>query len=100
MPTRLETTTVAGRDVGHSVVMYGLSFCDHCHEGKAFLESAGIRFEYAYLDEIDAPIRAKVTARLRRAYGKKLIYPVLEIDGEYAFGFDSAEWSRGIGLKT
>lgn len=98
MSTKLATETVAGHDEGHSIVLYGLSFCDHCHEGKRFLESTGIQFEFAFLDLQPAPIRAQATARLRRAYGTSLIYPVLEVDGELIFGFNESEWRDRLRL--
>jgi glutaredoxin len=99
MSTKLATETVAGRDAGHAVALYGLSFCDHCHEGKAFLESAGIEFEFAFIDLQPAPIRAQATARFRRVYGESLIYPILEVDGELIFGFDESEWRSRLGLE-
>lgn len=98
MSTRLVTETVSGHEAGHTVVLYGLSYCDHCHDGKRFLESTGIQFEFAFIDSHPAPVRAQATARFRRAYGKPLIYPILEVDGEYIFGFDETEWKTRLGL--
>jgi glutaredoxin len=98
METRLAYETVPGSDTGKEIVMYGLSFCDHCQAGKQFLEGSGVGFSYGFLDDSPPPIRAVAIARFTRAYGKKPIYPILEIDGELIFGFDPDVWRRSLGL--
>lgn len=79
------------------VVMYGLSFCGHCEEGKAFLSSLGVGFRYASLDTLEAPLRRPVLKALRDRYGRPVLYPVLEVDGEFTFGFEPDAWRAALG---
>lgn len=92
MGAKLPLNSVLGVDTGKEIVLYGFSYCVHCIDGRAFLESRGIGFKYVFLDEASLPQRSSVTPRLRRAYGKRLIFPVLEVDGDLAFGFDAEQW--------
>lgn len=75
------------------VILYGLSFCGHCAEGRELLEELGVEFSSTYLDRLDPDVRRPVLARFRAVYGKPVIYPVLEIDGEFTFGYDKEIWS-------
>jgi len=75
------------------IIVYGLSFCDHCAQGRAFLEDLGVDFSHTHLDRLEPEVRRPVLARFREIYGKPVIYPVLEIDGEFTFGFNEEVWS-------
>ena len=75
------------------VYFYGLSFCDHCQEGRKLLEESGIPFSMTYLDQLEPEIRRPVLKSFRDIYGKSVLYPVLEIEGEYTFGYDREVWS-------
>ena len=75
------------------VILYGLSFCDHCAQARSFLEERGVAFSHTHLDKLEPDVRRPVLARFRELYGKPVIYPVLEIDGEFTFGFNEDIWS-------
>jgi glutaredoxin len=79
------------------VFFYGLSFCDHCAQGRKLLEESGIQFSWTHLDRLEPDVRRPVLRAFRDVYGKPVIYPVLEIDGEYTFGYNQAIWSDLIG---
>lgn len=76
------------------VYLYGLSFCDHCTSGKEMLEELGIPFAMTLLDQLDPAVRRPVLKSLRDRYGKQVVFPVLEIDGEFTFGFNRKIWSE------
>lgn len=76
------------------IILYGLSFCDHCAQGRAFLEELGVDFSFTHIDRLDPEVRRPVLARFRELYGKPVVYPVLEIDGEFTFGFNEEVWAE------
>jgi len=76
-----------------SVCFYGLSFCQHCHEGRALLDELGVSYRMTYLDELEPEVRRPVLRKFREIYRKPVLYPVLEIDGEYTFGYSREVWS-------
>lgn len=89
-----ETTRAASASADPArIILYGLSFCDHCAQGRAFLEEIGVSFMHTHLDRLEPDVRRPVLAKLREIYGKPVIYPVLEIDGEFTFGFNEEVWS-------
>lgn len=75
------------------VYLYGLSFCDHCAHGQRLLEETGVDFSMTHLDTLEPGIRRPVLKRFRELYGKPVVYPVLEIDGEFTFGYNRELWS-------
>jgi glutaredoxin len=81
-------------DATHDVYLYGLSFCDHCQAARGLLEQLGISFAMTYLDQLEPDVRRPVLATFRELYGKSVIYPVIEIDGVFTFGFDRDTWLR------
>lgn len=81
------------------VYFYGLSFCSHCEEGLSLLEEKGVSFYMAYIDELQPEIRRPVLSALRKEYGKPVMYPVLEVDGEYIVGFNRDLWLERLGLN-
>ena len=85
--------TASPADDEARIFLYGLSFCDHCAQARAFLEELGVDFSYTQIDRLEPEVRRPVLARFRQIYGKPVIYPVLEIDGEFTFGFSEEIWS-------
>ena len=75
------------------IYFYGLSFCDHCVEGRRLLEELGVPFRMTYLDQLEPDVRRPVMHELRTTYGQSVLYPVLEIDGEFTFGYSREKWS-------
>ncbi|MFO8063499.1 MAG: glutaredoxin domain-containing protein [Spirochaetota bacterium] len=88
---------IEGRRGHDSVYVYGLSFCDHCKAAIEFLKEEGFSFHYVYLDRIRGEYRRRVTADLEAIWKQKLIYPILEVGGEFTFGFDEESWRSTIG---
>lgn len=87
----------------HDIYLYGLSFCDHCSSGREFLEDLDIPFAMTYLDQLEPEVRRPVLKTFREMYGKPVVYPVLEIDGEFTFGYSREVWSdllRSISQKV
>ncbi len=78
------------------VYFYGLSSCEHCKEGRDLLEEQQVPFEMVYLDTLDPEIRRPVLHEFRQRYGDRVPYPVLEIEGEFLFGFDRERWVQRI----
>lgn len=76
------------------VYLYGLSFCEHCREGQKLLEESGIRFSMTYLDQLEPDVRRPILRSFREIYGERVIYPVLEINGQFTFGYDRESWSN------
>ena len=87
---------IAGPRSHESVYVYGLSFCDHCKAAIEFLKGEGFAFHYVYLDRIRGEYRQRVTTDLEAIWKQKLIYPILEVDGEFTFGFDEETWRSAI----
>jgi glutaredoxin-like protein NrdH len=83
-----------------SVYVYGLSYCDHCKDAIRFLEDQGVGLRYVYLDRIRGEIRKRVADDLEARRGEQLIYPILEVDGKYYFGFEPAAWRDAIGVSS
>ncbi|MFW6312960.1 MAG: glutaredoxin family protein [Spirochaetota bacterium] len=77
----------------NEIYLYGLSFCEHCAEGRALLEELGVPFAMTYLDRLEPDVRRPVLRKFREIYGKSVIYPVLEIAGEFTFGYSRDKWS-------
>ncbi|HKJ86072.1 MAG TPA: glutaredoxin [Spirochaetia bacterium] len=85
------------------IYLYGLSFCDHCAEARTLLEELDVPFSMTYLDTLEPDVRRPVLRKFREMYGKSVIYPVLEVDGEFTFGYSREKWSdllRSISQKT
>ncbi len=76
--------------------LYGLTTCSHCLTARRFLEEYELPFQMVYLDTLEPEIRRPVMHALREAYGRRVLYPVLEVDGEFVFGFDHDEWTELI----
>jgi glutaredoxin len=78
------------------VYLYGLSFCESCREGRRLLEELGLAFRMTHLDQLEPDVRRPVLHELRAMYGKSVLYPVLEVDGEFTFGFEREAWTRAL----
>jgi hypothetical protein len=61
-----------------------------------FVAQEGFSVNYVYLDRIRGEIRKHVANDLERRRGNRLIYPILEVEGSYLFGFDPEVWRKAI----
>jgi glutaredoxin len=96
IPYEAKNIEVDDQHVAHEIYLYGLSYCGHCQEGQAFLEELGVPFKMALIDTLEADVRRPALKRFRDIYGKHVPYPVLEVDGEYLFGFDREAWEQHL----
>lgn len=78
------------------VFFYGLSFCDHCVEGIAFLDELDIPYAMTYIDKLDPEVRRPVLSAFRRIHGEPVVYPILEVDGELTIGFNREVWKEKL----
>jgi len=78
------------------VIVYGLSYCEHCAEGKKLLQSMGVPFVTTNLDTLDPDTRRPALHKLRTIYGRRVLYPVLEVDGTLTFGYDLETWRKAV----
>ncbi|TVQ22065.1 MAG: glutaredoxin family protein [Spirochaetaceae bacterium] len=83
----------------HRVYLYGLSYCEHCEQGRQLLEEQGVAFDMTHLDTLAADVRRPVLKAFRDEYGEHVPYPVLEIDDEYLFGFNREVWLEKLGRE-
>ena len=74
--------------------LYGLTTCVHCLTARRLLEEYELPFHMVYLDTLDVEVRRPVMQALRAQYGSRVLYPVLEVDGDFMFGFDRDEWTE------
>ncbi|MFO8065777.1 MAG: glutaredoxin family protein [Spirochaetota bacterium] len=93
-------TDVPGTTFGHEVVVYGLTRCEPCREAKQFLEAKGWAYKYVHLERQPAELRQQIKKDFAKAQSKRPVFPVLEIDGRYYFGFDPQTWERLITDST
>ena len=75
------------------IYLYGLTACAHCLAARRLLEEHELPFQMVYLDTLDPDVRRPAMQALRKEYGDRVLYPVLEIDGRFMFGFDREEWT-------
>ena len=78
------------------VIVYGLTYCSHCAQARELLKSLGVPFVMTYLDTLDPETRRPALHQLRTIYGRRVIYPVLEVDGELTFGYDPEVWRNAV----
>ncbi len=81
----------------HRVCLYGLSYCEHCEQGRQLLEEQGLAFDMTHLDTLAPDVRRPVLKAFRDEYGEHVPYPVLEIGDEYVFGFNREVWLEKLG---
>lgn len=74
------------------VYLYGLSYCEHCENGRQLLNELVLPFESTHLDTLAPDVRRPVLKAFRDEYGEHVPYPVLEINDEYIFGFNREVW--------
>ncbi|MFP4012223.1 MAG: glutaredoxin family protein [Spirochaetaceae bacterium] len=89
-------TEVSGIPSGREIVVYGLLRCAPCKEARDFLEQKGWRYKYVHLERQPQELRARIKKGFAAAHGARPIYPVLELDGTYYFGFDRVVWEQLI----
>ncbi len=88
----LRVTDIEGTTSGHQLVLYGLLQCEPCREAKEYLATRGIAYRSITVDWQLPENRVALKKRFESSYGKRPIYPVLEIDGTLHFGFDPEAW--------
>lgn len=88
----LRVTDIEGSSTGQRLVLYGLLQCEPCREAKEYLAGRGIAYRSITVDWQLPENRVALKKRFEAAYGRRPIYPVLEIDGDLHFGFDPAAW--------
>lgn len=71
--------SVQGPHNTHHVVFYGLSTCIWCRRTREFLESAGVAFDYYYVDLLSGPEREEALREVRR-WNPAVSFPTLVID--------------------
>jgi glutaredoxin len=84
----------AAPDETPDVFFYGLSFCGHCVEGKTLLQELGLEFRWTFIDLLEPDVRRPILKALRDRAGEPVNYPVLEVNGEFVFGYNRAVWSE------
>lgn len=78
------------------VILYGLSTCSHCAQGRATLDELGVPYRWTYLDLLEPSVRRPALAELRRIAGERVLYPVLEVGETMLFGFNREEWLEAL----
>jgi glutaredoxin len=89
-------TEVPGETFGHEIAIYGLTRCEPCREARQFMEQKGWGYRYVHLERQPQELRQQIKKDFAKAHGSRPIFPVLEIDGEYHFGFNPEAWERWI----
>jgi glutaredoxin len=89
-------TEVPGEDPGHDIAVYGLTRCEPCKQAREFLSAKGWRYKYVHLERQPQETRQEIKKDFSRAHGRRPVFPVLEIDGEYHFGFNPDAWEQWI----
>ena len=92
MHKEVRFTDVPGDSFGHEVVIYGLTRCEPCGDAKQFMNEKGWAYKYVHLERQPAELRQQIKKEFASAQGKRPVFPVLEIDGQYYFGFDPETW--------
>lgn len=75
-----------------AVTVYGLLQCVPCKEAKEFLQESGLAFRYVILEHQKPDIRQELKRRFQEILGRRPVYPVLEVNGEFTFGFHIETW--------
>lgn len=89
---QLKYKELPGERLRDEVYVYGFSFCEHCARARRFLEEEGLGCSYVLLDAVPAETRKPIEEHFEAVYGEKAIYPVLEVDGRFLFGFNAELW--------
>jgi len=89
-------TSIEGRPESPELTLYGLSFCDHCKDAEQLLRSMGFAFRYLQVDILPRKEILKIKRKIEPAGGKSIIYPVLQIDDAFLYGFDQNIWEQKL----
>ena len=77
----------------HKVKVYSTKTCPWCHKVKDFLNDKKVKFE-----DIDVGADQKAANEMVEKSGQMGV-PVIDIDGEFAVGFDQAKLSEMLGIS-
>lgn len=94
----LRYTEVDGPHSQHEVVLYSLQRCEPCRDAREFLQRHGVRHRLVVVDWQLPQRRIAVKQTLEERYGARPIYPAIEIDGQFWFGFDPDRWRELLTL--
>jgi glutaredoxin-like protein NrdH len=90
--------SVGGPNHAHQIVFYGLSTCIWCRRTREWLESAGLQFDYFYVDLLSGAEREAVLAEVRR-WNPAVSFPTLVIDGARSVvGYRVDELKAALGI--
>ena len=90
--------SVGGPNHAHQIVFYGLSTCIWCRRTREWLESAGLQFDYFYVDLLSGAEREAVLAEGRR-WNPAVSFPTLVIDGARSVvGYRVDELKAALGI--
>lgn len=87
---------VTGKDKG-KIMLYALSTCIWCKKTKEFLSSAGVAFDYIYVDLLKGEERAKAIASVKR-FNPSTSFPTLVVNDKAIIGFKEKEIKEALGL--
>ena len=93
--------TIAGKDSGYKLQLFGLSTCGYCKSALKYLKECGFQFSHILLDEI--PVEKKQFAKkiFKDKFNKRMSFPTLLIDEEdYLIGFIKIAWDQRLGKKN
>ncbi|NBC28988.1 MAG: hypothetical protein GVY29_03230 [Spirochaetes bacterium] len=81
-----------GRGSPENVTVYGLFTCVPCKEAKEYLQELGLAFRYVILEHQKPELRRQLKKTFQDTLGSRPVYPVLEVNGEFTFGFKEEAW--------
>ena len=87
---------VAGKDKG-KITLYALSTCIWCKKTKDFLLSAGVGFDYIYVDLLQGEDRSQAVSEVKR-YNPSTSFPTLVIGEKCIVGFRDKEIMEALQL--
>ena len=96
---QLRYTDVDGPHALHDVTLYSLQRCEPCRDAHEFLRRHGVRYRSVTVDWQLPQRRIAIKQTLEEQYGARPIYPAIEIDGVFFFGFDSDRWRELLSLR-
>lgn len=82
------------------LLVYGLSFCDHCKEAKDYLTELGFSFRFLLVDKLPGKQIIKIKREIEPADSTSILYPVLKVDNDYLYGFNQEVWEQKLRKKA
>ena len=93
----VEFTHVAGRNLGR-VVLYAVSTCAWCRKAKRLLDSLGVDYYYADVDNLVGNEKVEAKDEVRR-WNPRCSFPTLVINDEDCIvGYDEEKLRKALGL--